>query len=191
MLSLSGGEINPFRAGLHSAYLAPVGLFKGRERYIVIMCALEHQWVTLCEVMGQPGLANDPRFATRGERLNNIRALVDVIEGWIRSMPSDDAAVEAMKARRVPVAPVLTVAEAVRHPHLRERGTVRKVRDRMLGEFDLPGFALRFSEFPRPLELEAPFLGEHNESVLSEYLGCTPERLREFEKKGVLRNARC
>jgi len=191
MLSLSGGEINPFRAGLHSAYLAPVGLFKGRERYIVIMCALEHQWVTLCEVMGQPGLANDPRFATRGERLKNIRALVDVIEGWIRSMPTDDAAVEAMKARRVPVAPVLTVAEAVRHPHLRERGTVRKVRDRMLGEFDLPGFALRFSEFPRPLEMEAPFLGEHNEKVLSEYLGCTQDQLRELEKEGVLRNARC
>jgi CoA:oxalate CoA-transferase len=155
----------------------------------VIMCALDHQWVTLCEVMGQPELASDPRFATRADRLENITALVETIEAWIRSMPSDDAAVEAMKTRRVPVAPVLTVAEAVKHPHLRERGTVRKVRDRMLGEFDLPGFALRFSEFPRPLELQAPFLGEHNQQVLSEYLGCTPDRMRELEKEGVLRNA--
>jgi crotonobetainyl-CoA:carnitine CoA-transferase CaiB-like acyl-CoA transferase len=189
MLSLSGGEINPMRAGLHSEYLAPVGLFKGRERYIVIMCALDHQWVALCEVMGHPGLANDPRFATRADRLKNLRALVEVIEGWIRSMPSDQAALEAMKAGRVPVAPVLTVAEAVQHPHLRERGTVRKVRDRILGEFDLPGFALRFSEFPQPLELQAPFLGEHNETVLREYAGCAAARVRELEAAGVLKSA--
>jgi crotonobetainyl-CoA:carnitine CoA-transferase CaiB-like acyl-CoA transferase len=42
MHSLSGGEIKPFRAGRHSFCLAPVGIFKGREKYIVIMCALDH-----------------------------------------------------------------------------------------------------------------------------------------------------
>ncbi len=102
-------------------------------------------------------------------------------------MPGDDAAIEALQTRRVPDAPVLSVAEAVAHPHLRERGTVRKVRDRVLGEFDLPGFALRFSEFPRPLELEAPFLGEHNGEVLTKYLGCQHSRVKELEQKGILR----
>jgi hypothetical protein len=71
----------------------------------------------------------------------------------IRSMPNDEAAMDAMRARRVPMAPVLTVAEAVKHPHLRQRGTIRKVHDRALGDFELLGFALRFSDFPRPLDL--------------------------------------
>ena len=57
MHSLSGGEIKPLRSGRHSFYLAPVGIFRGREKYVVIMCALDHQWLTLCEVMGQPDLA--------------------------------------------------------------------------------------------------------------------------------------
>jgi crotonobetainyl-CoA:carnitine CoA-transferase CaiB-like acyl-CoA transferase len=104
MHSLSRGEIKPFRSGRHSFYLAPVGIFKGREKYIVIMCALDHQWQTLCEVMGQPELEKDGRFTTREERIRNLPALVEVIEGWLRSMPSDEAAMDAMRARRVPMA---------------------------------------------------------------------------------------
>jgi len=183
---VSGGAINPIRAGLHAAYLAPVGLFKGHDRYIVIMCAFEHQWRALCEVMGNPELANDPRFGTRDARLKNLSALVDTIEQWLNSMPGDDAAIAAMKEARVPVAPVLTVAEAVNHPHLRERGTVRTVHDRILGNFDLPGFALRFSDFPKPLELQAPFLGEHNAEVLIKYAGCSTSEIDALERQGIL-----
>ncbi len=186
MYSLTNGEFKPFRSGLHSFYLAPVGIFKGRERYIIIMAPFEHQWLTLCEAMGQPELARDPRFAALPERLKNLPALVEIIEGWIRSMPSDDAALDAMRARRVPVAPVLTVAEAVNHPHLRGRGTVRTIHDRLLGDFEVPGFALRFSDFPRPLTLEAPFLGEHNEEILTKYLDYPPSRVKELEGKGIL-----
>jgi CoA:oxalate CoA-transferase len=94
----------------------------------------------------------------------------------------------AMKEYRVPHAPVLSVAEAVNHPHLRERGTVRTVHDRILGDFDVPGFALRFSQFPRRLELEAPMLGEHNRDVLTNYLGYAEARVRELESIGILQN---
>ena len=94
---------------------------------------------------------------------------------------------DAMRARRVPMAPVLTVAEAVKHPHLSDRGTVRQVRDRTLGDFELPGFAIRFSDFPRPLELEAPFLGEHNEEIFSRYLGFDAGQVRQLERRGIVR----
>lgn len=187
MHSLSGGEIKPFRSGRHSFYLAPVGIFRGREKYIVIMCALDHQWQTLCELMGQPDLTKDGRFASREDRIRNLPALVEVIEGWIRSMPSDEAAMEAMRACRIPMAPVLTVAEAMKHPHLRQRGTVRKVHDRVLGDFELPGFALRFSDFPQPLELEAPLLGEHNEEIFNRYLGYDAGQVKQLELRGIVR----
>jgi crotonobetainyl-CoA:carnitine CoA-transferase CaiB-like acyl-CoA transferase len=64
-----------------------------------------------------------------------------------------------MKEHRVPMAPILSVEEAMRHPHLRERGTVRTVHDRVLSDFEVPGFSLRFSDFPQRLELEAPAAG--------------------------------
>jgi crotonobetainyl-CoA:carnitine CoA-transferase CaiB-like acyl-CoA transferase len=53
----------------------------------------------------------------------------------------------------------------------------------------LPGFALRFSDFPAPLDLEAPFLGEHNAEVLGDYLGYTADQVADLERRGVLRRA--
>jgi len=188
--SLSKGAVKPTRSGLHSWYATPCGVFKGKERYILIIAPLEQHWVKLCAAMGQPGLARDPRFTDNAARLKNLVQLTAVIEQWIQSMPSDDAAVAAMKEHRVPMAPILSVEEAVRHPHLRERGTVRTIHDRVLGDFDVPGFALRFSDFPDRLELEAPLLGEHNEEILTKLLGYPVARVRELEGKEVLRSAK-
>jgi CoA:oxalate CoA-transferase len=70
-----------------------------------------------------------------------------------------------------------------------QQRTIRRVRDRMLGEFDLPGFPLRFSAFPGSLELQAPTLGEHNEAVLTGLLGYPTERVRELERRSVLHSA--
>jgi formyl-CoA transferase len=63
---------------------------------------------------------------------------------------------------------------------------VRTITDRLFGEFEAPGFPLRFSAFPERLPLEAPILGEHNGEVLSRYLGYPPERIRALETEGVL-----
>ena len=150
MYSLSKGAINPTRSGAHSWYASPAGVFKGRERYFILIAPLEQHWSKLCEAMGRPEMARDPRFTDNETRMKHLDALVDTIEGWIRSQPSDDAALETLKAHHVPVAPILSVPEALQHPHLRQRGTVRTVHDRLLGDLEVPGFALRFSDFPSP-----------------------------------------
>jgi crotonobetainyl-CoA:carnitine CoA-transferase CaiB-like acyl-CoA transferase len=186
--SLSKGAYKPTRSGLHNFYLAPVGVFKAQKGYIIIMCPMDHIFALLCKAMGRPELAQDSRFIDNDSRVKNCPALVREIENWIAALPSDAAALAAMREHRVPCAPVLSVEEAVHHPHLRERGTIRTVRDRILGELELPGFALRFSDFPAPLDLEAPLLGEHNAEVLSRHLGYTAERIAELERRGVIRS---
>jgi crotonobetainyl-CoA:carnitine CoA-transferase CaiB-like acyl-CoA transferase len=187
--SLSKGAISPTRSGLHSWYAVPAGLFKARDRYIIIIAPLDHQFAGLCRAMNRPEMATDPRFKLNADRLKNLKDLIAAVEGWLQSMPSDEASMAALKEYRVPHAPVLSVAEAVQHPHLRQRGTVRTVHDRILGDFEVPGFALRFSEFPERLELHAPMLGEHNGEVVGRWLGYDGDRIRELEKKGVLRCA--
>ena len=187
-LSLSKGAIKPTRSGLHSWYAVPAGIFKAKNRHLIIIAPLENQFTGLCRAMSRPELADDPHFKTNADRLTNLKQLVATIEGWLQSMPSDEASMAAMKEYRVPHAPVLSVDDAMKHPHLRERGTVRSVHDRILGDFEVPGFALRFSEFPECLELEAPMLGEHNEEVLTDYLGYPSERVNELIRKGVIRS---
>ncbi len=109
-----------------------------------------------------------------------------LIQQWLDATSSDEEAIRILEENRIPVAPVLTVAEAVNHPHLRQRGTVTTVHDRVLGAFDVPASPWRFSEFPAPTDLPAPFLGEHNGMILKEQLGYSDQRLEQLTGDGVL-----
>jgi crotonobetainyl-CoA:carnitine CoA-transferase CaiB-like acyl-CoA transferase len=81
----------------------------------------------------------------------------------------------------------LSIEDTVNHPHHRQRGTVRTIVDRSLGKFDIPGFPLKFSEFPDLLPLDAPYLGEHNQDVLGRYLGYSVEQVTGLEADGLLK----
>jgi crotonobetainyl-CoA:carnitine CoA-transferase CaiB-like acyl-CoA transferase len=189
LYSASGGKHEVKRSGLHHPFFAPAGTFKGRKWYIIILAWLDQHWLRVCEAIGRPELAADPRFGDAASRGKHRAEIIELIEDWLASMPSDEASIDALRARRVPVAPILSVSEAISHPHLLERGTVRTVNDRVLGEFQIPGFPLRFSKFPDELEFDAPLLGEHNEAVLMKYLGYAREDVKRLAEQGVLHSA--
>ena len=151
MYSLSGGRIKLTRGGKHLSYGAPCSIYRGHDHYIVIIAGIEHQWRQLCEAMGRPDLAQDSRFRTNADRVAHTEELYEIVQGWLTSFPSDDAIMARLNEYRVPAAPVLSPEEAMNHPHLRQRGTITRVRDRVLGELDVPGFPLRFSAFPEGL----------------------------------------
>ena len=131
-------------------------------------------------------MGDDPRFKSEPGRVAHKQFIIDTIQEWLASMPSDDAAVAAMDAHHVPVAPVLSVEEAIDHPHLRQRGTVRTISDPLLGEYQVPGFPFRYSDFPGELDLETPTLGQHNAEILEQYLGYAPDQVAQLETAGVL-----
>ena len=189
VISASGGKQKPVRTGLQYPGLSPAGMFKGKSTYIWIMAWLDHHWVKFCEIMGRPELGHDPRYADVPSRVTNRDEITRIIEAWLASLPSDDVAVAILNEGHIPNAPILTVEQAMNHPHLIERRTVRTVHDRLLGEFQIPGMPLRFSGFPNELELEAPLLGEHNQRILTDYLGYDANRIANLERGGVLHSA--
>jgi crotonobetainyl-CoA:carnitine CoA-transferase CaiB-like acyl-CoA transferase len=186
MYSMSGGEIRLTRSGKHLPYGAPCSMYRGHEHYIIIIGGMEHQWRQLCQAMERPELADDPRFGANAERVKRQDELFEIIQGWLTSLPNDDAIMAKLNEYRVPAAPVLSVEEAINHPHMRERGTVRRIRDPLAGEMELPGFPLRFSAWPGDPGLEAPTLGQHNAEILRSYLDYTDERISQLERNGVL-----
>ena len=189
LYSASHGKHEIKRSGLHHPFFAPVGTFKGRKWHIIILAWLDQHWAGVCDAIGQPQLASDPRYADAASRGRSRDEIIKLIEDWLQSMPDDQISIDALRARRVPVAPILSVSEAMNHPHLLERGTVRTTNDRILGEFQIPGFPLRFSKFPDELEFDAPFLGEHNEAVLTRYLGYSRQQVVRLGEEGVLHSA--
>jgi CoA:oxalate CoA-transferase len=185
-VSLSDGAFLPRRNGSHHFAVAPLGVFNGKRGAILIMASTDHQFAYLCQAMARPELVTDSRFRTNADRMAHVDELTHLIQDWFDSMPSDDEIFRVFEEHRVPFAPVLAIEEAMAHPHLRERGIVRTINDRFLGEFDVPGFPLRFSEYPRHQPMDAPMLGEHNESILRKYLGYSSDRLAALEADGVL-----
>lgn len=181
----SGGEIQPMRCGSHHAVVAPMGIFKGRSGYLAIIPSID-MWDRFVEAMGRPALREDPRFVDNDARVRHRAELVSEIEDWLQTQPSDEDAVATLKKHRVPVAPVLTVAEMVSHPHLVQRGTVRRVHDPAIGDFTIPGMIAKMPAYAEPAGLSAPRLGEHNASVLGEKLGLSADDVASLEGDGVL-----
>jgi CoA:oxalate CoA-transferase len=132
---------------------------------------LPYQWPQLVKAMNMPQLAEDARFRDARARRDNNEALAAIIEEWLSRFPGRAEAIAALEAERVPCAPVLSLHEAIAHPHLRERGTVRRVSDDAIGAFDIPGLPAKFSRWPAATALTADRLGEHNEEILRQVLG--------------------
>jgi len=184
MVSLRPGRYHPKREGAQST-MYPPGLFRANGGYIVVM-ATGHQWREFTGAIGMPELVNDPRFKDARTRFKNNAALREVVEKWLADQPSVEAAVEVLGKARIPCAPVLELKDAMRHPHLVGRKTIRRVHDSALGDFDIPGMPMKFSAWPDRADVKAPRLGEHNEEVLRELLGLSDGEIADLYAEQVL-----
>lgn len=183
----SQGQIVPTRGGAHHTVVAPCGVFKAAQGYILLIAILPHHWRSLTEVMGRPELYDDPRFRTMTDRAQNRETLTVELERWLQSFPDRDTVLTLLEKEHVPVAPVLTIPEIVQQPHFLERGAVRQISDRVFGTLRLPGFPFHFSIPRESRPLIAPDLGEHNEAVLGRYLGYDAAHVAHLTDTGVLR----
>ena len=110
-------------------------------------------------------------------------------ENWLAQFESREQAMAALEVERVPCAPVFTLHETMAHPHLRDRGTVRRVADHEIGEFDIPGLAAKFSRWAPQTDLKADRLGEHNEEILRDILELSEASIRQlYDDKIVVRD---
>ena len=153
----SRGYVPPRRSNSAHPSLVPFQIFQTADGWIVVAAPKEKFWVRLCETLGQPELATDPRFADFAARDLNRAELAPILERAFRERPSADW-LEALREAGVPASAVNDVLEAVdearlveyEHPTL---GTVRQVAS-----------PLRLSDAEPPVG-RAPFRGEHDEEV--------------------------
>jgi len=184
-ISASQGTIDPYLPGRYHQAVAPLGVYKSRDGYLILIAILG-RWKDFCAAMGRPELATDPRFVDDPARVAHHAELKVMIEDWLQSQESDEATIRLLGKHHVPVAPILSIRQVMEHPHMRQRGTVRSITDRGAGSFEIPGMPLRFSGFANDLDLQAPYLGEHNGEILSGLLGLSAERIAGLTAEGVL-----
>jgi itaconate CoA-transferase len=110
----------PKRMGLAHPSIAPYGVFRSRDgKDILISIQSEREWKKLCaEVLGQPDLPNDPRFANMLERVRN-RQLTDQAVGDIFATLGRDDLLKRLSDADIAFAEVNTMTDLAVHPHLR------------------------------------------------------------------------
>jgi itaconate CoA-transferase len=110
----------PKRMGLAHPSIAPYGVFRSKDgKDILISIQSEREWKKLCaEVLGQPNLPSDPRFANMLERVRN-RQLTDKAVGDIFAALSRDDLLKRLSDADIAFAEVNTMTDLAVHPHLR------------------------------------------------------------------------
>ena len=110
----------PKRMGLAHPSIAPYGVFRSKDgKDILISIQSEREWKKLCaEVLGQPDLPSDPRFANMLERVRN-RQLTDKAVGDIFATLSRDDLLKRLSDADIAFAEVNTMTDLAVHPHLR------------------------------------------------------------------------
>jgi benzylsuccinate CoA-transferase BbsF subunit len=173
------------RLGCSHLWKAPHNVYAcaGRDRWIAIAVASDREWTALKQAMGNPSWAEEARYDTVRERWQNRHELDRKIAEWTAPQDDKDLA-RSLQAQGVRAGAVLTGADLVEDPHLRQRGFIQEI-ERAGGRRAFAGRPFRIPGISMAIR-HVPTLGEHNESVLREVAGLSPEEIRALEADGVV-----
>jgi crotonobetainyl-CoA:carnitine CoA-transferase CaiB-like acyl-CoA transferase len=101
----------PQRLGNAHPSISPYELYRTAAGELVLAVGNDRQFAALCEVIGAPELAQDPRFTTNEQRVEHRGALRIELEQRLRGRPAADWT-EALIEARVPAGVVNDVAGA-------------------------------------------------------------------------------
>jgi crotonobetainyl-CoA:carnitine CoA-transferase CaiB-like acyl-CoA transferase len=165
--------------------IQPLDFLECRDGWIFLCCVEEHQWRTFVEIMDNPEWANLELFENRLTRAANWDALKLLLQELVRNRSVDEL-YRAGQARRVPLAPVSTMADLLASEHLKSRGFFAVIDHPHAGTLTYPGAPYQFSLTPWTLRRPAPLLGQHNEEIYVQRLGTRPEAFRALQQSGVV-----
>ena len=97
---------------------ATVCILPAKDGYAAISPREDHQWTAWLKAMGSPAWGDDPRFATKPDRVQNWDALHALMSEWSREIGKQDIADLAQKAH-VPSFPLKEPAEHLNHRNSR------------------------------------------------------------------------
>jgi len=161
------GEV-PGQAGNNHPTSIPTGVFKTSDGYINIAATGQKMWTKICELIGEPQMANDPKYNSGAARLKNRDALNEVLESHTVKRTSAEW-VDALNKAGVPCGPIYSVDQAFSDAQVKHLGIARGVRNQEQKMIHLVGQPVSLSRTPSDIVAATPHLGEHTDEVLVEF----------------------
>lgn len=162
--------------------------YRAKDGYLAILPYTDRHWRAFFEVAGEPGVMDDPRYATMRQRSLHIAEIYAMVE---RLTPARSVAewIEALQAREIPCMPVKSLEQLFEDPHLAARGLFRTIEHHSEGEITSLAPPIAFSATPSAHLRGAPLLGEDSQAVLRE-AGLPEATIEALRASGALRSAR-
>jgi len=167
--------VSPVPMGNGIPGMSPFGTIKVKDGVIAIAAPHDPQWRVLCELIGAPQLATDPRFVNEVARWDNRDAITEALEAFTLTQTKDE--LRALLGGRVPFSPIYTAKDIFADPHFSVRQMLPEVEQPGSARpVAVPGVPVKLSKTPGEVRHRAPLLGEHSREILDE-LGMASERI--------------
>lgn len=174
------------RVGNIDRYLSPGSCYRTRDdQHIFMLAGSDAHFKLLCEAMQNPGLMQDERFNSQEKRLKNREAIETVVQAWMQEMNA--AELQALLDKHGLVSSrVENLKDLAENPQLRYRGKLVEMNHPVMGKVPMMGSPYTFSDMELDLSTPSPTLGQHNETVLKEWLGCSDGQIRDLKDNGAI-----
>jgi len=174
------------RSGSILPGLAPSNVYPTKDGNMVLIAGNQDTvFKRLAAAMGQPELAENPRYATHDARGENQAELDDLINHWSVTIEAD-ALIHLLNEHGVPNGPIYRASDMMEDAHFKAREAIIRMAHPVLGEIAMQNVVPRLSETPGGVRSVGPKLGEHNKEVFEDLLGMDEQRLNALQKGGVV-----
>ncbi len=180
--------IRPLPMGNPHPNLAPYQQFTTATGQIFVAAGNDGQFRKLCQHIGRPELADDPRFAANSGRITNREALAEQL-GAAFAEQDGEALCHALLRAGVPAGPVLAVDQAIQAEHTAARGMVTELPLDGGGTYQALGTPIKLSRTPGGTHSLPPRFNEHGADVLAG-LGYTDAEVEQLRADGILHDIR-
>jgi crotonobetainyl-CoA:carnitine CoA-transferase CaiB-like acyl-CoA transferase len=180
---LSSGE-KPARIGSAAPYAAPNEAYPTRDGWIMIAAYHDDRWQALCQVLGDPGLASQPDFATNPARVANRAKLAEALGRHLAARTTAEWQA-AMEARDIICGPIAEYETVMASPQLEHNGVIVQMEHPAAGTVRMPGMAIGDSDAQSRVRLPPPMLGAHSREVLAQF-GFHAEEIESLLRSGTV-----
>ena len=165
--------------------VVPYQAFKTRDDYVVIAIFVEKFWEKLCKILGIEHLANDQKFSTNDRRRENKEELLPMLERIFLEKTSSEW-LKLASEEGIPSAPVNTMDKVLSDSQLLARHMLVEVDHPSYGKVKILGNPVKMSGLTEETFTAAPTLGEHNQEILSGFLGYSQEEIDKLKKDKII-----
>lgn len=127
----------------------------------------DSEWQGLARALDHPEWLDDERFRTAGGRVAYAKERLDQTASVLKSRTTREW-LDKLDAEQVPCAPILPLADVIRHPQIVANELIVESDHPVVGRIRQPRAAARFDQTPTTLERPAPTHGQHTEEILKE-----------------------